>query len=166
MTTLYAITSDFKEVQAQLEKMVLDGTIDMNTFIDTIEVHKMDLNDKLEATAKYTLYLDSIAKGIKAGREAQQAREKAILNRVKSMKEYITNSMKALDVKKIETSDLVLSLRKSEKVVIDKDAIIPRGYMIEKVTHTPDKALLKQLISNGDTFKGVAIEINQNLTIK
>lgn len=82
------------------------------------------------------------------------------------LKFRLTGAMIRLGYEKVTKDNLTLSLRKSEVVYIDADAVIPKEFQSTKISVTPDKTALKSAIKGGRTIEGVRIIENQNLQIK
>lgn len=82
------------------------------------------------------------------------------------LKFRLTEAMIRLGYEKVSKNNLTLSLRKSEVVSIDADAVISKEFQSTKISVTPDKTALKAAIKDGRTIEGVRIIENQNLQIK
>lgn len=70
------------------------------------------------------------------------------------------------DNNKLETDSFKYSTRKSKSVEIQEGAIIPEEYMVEKVTYSPDKKLLKEHLESGVVIPGIEIKEKINLSVK
>ena len=67
---------------------------------------------------------------------------------------------------KAEAGTFLISKRRSERVDILDQNLIPKEYINEKVTYSPDKKKIKDDINNGVIIDGVAVIDNFNLQIK
>ena len=54
-------------------------------------------------------------------------------------------------------------LRKSTSVEIENDTLIPKKFMVKKVTTSPDKTSIKAALKAGKSVPGCALKTNQNL---
>ena len=98
--------------------------------------------------------------------------------KMKNLKEYIEKQEKAqqrlldyvsnnLEVgKKYDLGIHSISWRKSEAVEIENENDIPKEYMTEKITLTPNKTKIKEAIKGGAEVKGCKLVERQNLQIK
>lgn len=66
----------------------------------------------------------------------------------------------------IETGFVKLSLRRSERVMVDDLSLVPLQYQIEKVSKVLDKSKIKADIKMGKEVPGASIQTNHNLQIK
>ena len=119
--------------------------------------------EKLESVALWIKNLQSDAVAYKAEKEAFAAREKAALNKVESLKRYITH---ALDGQKFSTAKCAVSFRRSEQVDVVNEANIPKEYIVETVTTKPDKKAIKEAIKAGQEVSGCRLIENLSAQIK
>lgn len=140
-----------------------DGAIE-NVDFDRLEELNEERRKKLEDVALYYKELKVEAEALSAEADKLKQRAKAVENRAESFKQYLALSMQKNGESDIHTSRCKISFRKSEKVVVD-ELRIPREFMVEKVTYSPDKKKLKELLKSGQQIEGAAIEVNQNIQI-
>ena len=143
------------------------GCIDLETgeVIDPelLESLQMERDLKLEGVACWIKNLLSDADAIKAEKEALADREARCRNKAESLKKWLA---KALEGQKFSTAKCAVSFRRSEKVEILDENIIPKKYLTKTVTVKPDKAAIKALLKDGKTVKGCCLIENQNIQIK
>lgn len=84
-------------------------------------------------------------------------------NRMKSIKHYLTPYVVARG--KFDCGTFRLSTRKSTRVEIDEDFNV-KEYMREKITYSPDKEKIKEVITSGGMIPGARIVESDNLQIK
>lgn len=82
------------------------------------------------------------------------------------LKSRVVDAMITMGLEKVSHNNLTLSLRKSEQLLIQDDAIVPAKYLSKKLTITPDKTALKTDIKAGKKIKGISVITKQNLQIK
>jgi len=82
------------------------------------------------------------------------------------LKTRITEAMISMNIEKVTKNNLTLSLRKSEQLIIQDDAVVPSKYLSKKLVLTPDKTALKTDIKAGKKIKGISVITKQNLQIK
>lgn len=84
-----------------------------------------------------------------------------------NLKTRISEAMLGFNITKIQKNNLTLSFLKSEQLVIDDDATIPKRFIKTKEVETVDKKGLKEAVKIGEVkIPGIFILENQNLQIK
>lgn len=160
--SLYSITEDLLTV---IEGgMVVDmehGEILFDA--DNLEELEGEYLDKLEACGLYCKNETAEIEAMKEEEKRLSDRRRVKENKVKRLKEYMLQSMEATDTKKLDTPKCYISTRKSQKVVIDNEAKIPRQFI--KVTESVNKTEIKKALKNG-AVDGAHIEESLNLTLK
>ena len=130
---------------------------------EALESLMMQREEKLENVALWIKNLTADAAAYKAEKESFAEREKAATKRAESLKHYLVY---ALNGQKFTTAKCVVSFRKSEKVEIIDETILPKDYVTETITIKPDKTAIKNAIKSGQEIKGAQIVENLNISIK
>lgn len=130
---------------------------------DALDALMMEREAKIENIALYIKNLTADAAAYKAEKEAFAAREAQAANKADRLKKYLTA---ALNGQKFSTARCAVSFRRSEKVEIDEESVIPAEYMNETVKRTPDKTAIKAAIKAGQEISGCRLVENQNISIK
>ena len=130
---------------------------------ERLESLQMERDLKLEGVACWIKNLLSDAEAIKAEKEALADREARCRKKAEDLKNWLAV---ALSGQKFSTAKCVVSFRRSEKVEILDENIIPKKYLTKTVTVKPDKAAIKALLKDGKTVKGCCLIENQNIQIK
>ena len=130
---------------------------------DALDALMMEREQKIENIALYIKNLTADAAAYKAEKEAFAAREAQAANKAANLKKYLTA---ALNGQKFSTARCAVSFRRSEKVEIDEESVIPAEYMTETVTIKPDKTAIKAAIKAGQEISGCRLVENQNISIK
>lgn len=128
--------------------------------LDALMIYK---DDKIEGIALWIKNLVSDAAAFKAEKEAFAARQKAAENKAESLKKYLAY---ALDGQKFSTNRCAISFRKSEKIEISDDLLIPKEFIREKTTYEPDKTAIKEAIKAGNEVAGCRLVESFNTQIK
>lgn len=123
----------------------------------------MQRDDKLEGIALWIKNLQSDALAFKAEKEAFAARQKAAEKKAESLKKYLTE---ALQGQKFTSAKCAVSFRKSEKVDIPDEHLVPLEFLEEEVTYKPNKTAIKEAIKAGREVCGCQLIENLNLIIK
>lgn len=132
----------------------------------SLQINKDQLQSKSENYAYIIKQIDAecdiIDNEIKRLQQAKKVRE----NTVDRLKSTLTTAMNTFEVTEIKTPLIKLNFRKSESVIVYDVNSLPQMFKTIKVTETPDKAKIKEVIKNGDTVVGAELVISQNLQIK
>ena len=150
----------------EINKAILE-TIDEETgeIIDfeALEQLQMEREKKLENVALFVKNLEVDALAYKTEKEAFEERQKSAEKKAERLKEYLAT---ALNGQKFETAKCSVSFRKSEQLQVADESLIPKEYMVEKVTYQPDKKLLKEVFKAGKSVEGCQLINKLNVNIK
>lgn len=132
----------------------------------SLQINKDQLQSKSENYAYIIKQIDAecdiIDNEIKRLQQAKKVRE----NTVERLKSTLTIAMNTFEVTEIKTPLIKLNFRKSESIIVYDVNSLPQMFKTIKVTETPDKAKIKEVIKSGDTVVGAELVISQNLQIK
>lgn len=155
MTTLY-----------EIDKAILD-CIDMETG-EVIDIDKFDSleiqrEQKLENIALYIRNLKSDVEEFKKEKENFVKKQRVAENKIKSLTSYLDF---ALNGEKFKTPRVSVSYRKSKKLVIDNELLIPDDY--KKIEITIDKRAITNFLNENDykEIGGCHLEETANIQIK
>ena len=130
---------------------------------DRLNALEMERQEKIESVALWIKNLKADAAAYKAEKDAFAEREKQAKGKVEKLSQWITD---ALQGQKMETAKVAVSFRKSSSVkVVDIDRI-PDEYIVETITESPDKTLIKKALSGGNDVPGCELEVKYNAQIK
>lgn len=158
---LYEIKNDLREV---LDLVSNEESGELYT--DTLESLQLEFEDKAEGVALYIKELNAEAEAIKAEENVLSERRKAKENKAEKLKQYLSNNMMEVGVKKIDTSKVALSFRKSTAVSITNEKDIPEAYTEIVKTAKIDKKAIGDAIKSGQVVPGAELVENMNLQIK
>ena len=97
--------------------------------------------------------------GLKEQEEIFKARRQAAEKRRDSLKGYL---LYALQGQKFETVRAKVTFRKSEAVIVEDEAKVPKEYWTEKVTEGIDLTAVKGALKAGKSVSGTRIEERYN----
>lgn len=123
----------------------------------------MQRTQKIEAVALWIKNLRADAAAYKAEKMAFYDREKAATKKADQLEAWLE---KALQGQKFSTSRCAVTFRKSEKVDITDESLIPKEFLKEAVTYEPDKKAIKQAIKDGMEVSGCVLTENYNAQIR
>ncbi len=153
MSSLYQLQNEI------LECVNEDGEL---LDIERFEQINMAIEDKIEGLCLWVKNLDAEAAAIKAEEDALKDRRKRKENKAASIREYVQGFLSG---KKFETSKVSVSYRKSTKLEIVEGAVIPEAFLKPQEPKV-NVDLLKKAVKAGETFEGVQLVEQQNMSIK
>lgn len=162
---------EFDESVVNPEKVKEDW---LQCWYDTLTMLEAEFEDKASNIAQYIKNLTVDIKSLKEEKRHIDARVKAKENQLASLKEYLTENMKQIGVKKIDTPKALISLRKvADSVKIDdEDKFIDmlqhngRDDLLRYAKPSINKTEIKTLLKSGETFEGASLESGTTVTIK
>ena len=154
------------EIRSELEFVLDSVQVDEETgeilgASDTLDKIEKNLEEKALNTAKYIKNQLAEAKAIREEEIELADRRKVIENKAEYWKKYLAYNLKG---EKYQDSQVAISWRKSESIVIDPNAVIPSQF--SKVKVEPDKAKMKKVIKSGENINGVELITKSNIQIK
>jgi hypothetical protein len=155
---LYEIKEEF------LRLMELD--LDEQTMKDTLESLTYDLEDKVDNIACVIKSLEAESDAIKTEADKLLERAKKKAKNAQDLKDYLFNTLKTLNINKIETIRNVLSVKKNPVSVVVDEGFNDSDYMTEKISYTIDKKAIKSAIETGIEVKGARLEQKERLEVK
>lgn len=131
--------------------------------VEALDALMMQRTQKIESVALWVKNLQSDALAFKAEKEAFEKREKAATKKAEQLKAWLAY---ALEGQKFNTAKCAVSFRKSEKVDITDESLIPTEFLTATTTYKPDRAAIRQAIKDGLTVDGCRLMENLNTQIK
>lgn len=160
MATLYELTGQYLDIY-NLE-------IDDETKLDTIE--SLGLGEEIEAKAenyaKLIRNLEADKKVYKEEEERFKKKKESTDKKIERLKRDLQASMEITGKTKIKGDLFTISVQNSKaSVVVDEKALLKK-YWTKKVTESPNKKKLYELLSAGEKIKGATLQENRSLRIK
>lgn len=131
--------------------------------IEKLEALTMERDAKIENVALWIKNLEADAKALDEQEKAFKERKEKAKKKIDGLKKYLAG---ALDGQKFSTSKCVVSFRKSTKVNVLDESIVPAEYMTEKVTREPNKTAIGDAIKAGMEIPGCELVQNINPAVK
>lgn len=157
---LYELAENYNELLALLDNE--EATTE--ELADTLDGINDAIEVKVDNICRVRKYLEGKVEVYKAEAKRLTELAKQAENNADSMKNYLDEQLKRMNIKKMDTELFKLSYRKSDSVnVIDLDAV-PDEY--KRITIAPDKTAIKKAIKDGETVNGAELVVNQNLQIR
>jgi hypothetical protein len=123
----------------------------------------MEREQKLENIALWIKNLQADVQMFKTEKESFEKRQKAAEKKLTSLMQYLTDNLQG---EKFSTGKCAVSFRKSDRVEVYNDALVPKKYLTKKVTFAPDKAAIKALLKDGHIVGGCRLSEALNTQIK
>ena len=158
--TLYQISEDQRRLNAMLEETGGELTPELE---EALAITEQNFVVKAENYGKAILHYKQMVAAAKAETDRIKAIQKTCENAIARMEERLRDAMILFDKPKVEMATLKLSLRKSERVVIDDENNLPADCIVVKTEVS--KTEVKRHLKAGETI-GAHLEENQSLQIK
>lgn len=167
--TLFDITTDLAELLDNgfnADFVDEDGEIDEERVAQAIDGLEIEMSEKVDGVANYIQETLLVCEGIKAKKEALNARQKALERRAERLEQYLTDCLRRAGYAHYETVTNAISFRASDAVKITDESLVPEEYKTVKTTETVDKAKIKSAIKLGLEIPGAEIEKRTNIIIR
>ena len=160
MSTLYELTGQYLEIY----NMDIDDETKKDT-LDAIEWQE-NFEEKVFGYAKVIKNLEDDIAIIKQEEKRLADRRKSIEKKKDTLKTNLQDAMEVSDNLKIDSPLMTVSVRKTKSKVEVDEAKLPKKYWVKKITESPDKKGLYELLSKGESIKGATLQENMVLSIK
>lgn len=159
--TLWEINEQIELLTSQL---VDEETGEINEDImEQLEQLDIDKHEKIENCGIVMKNLLAEVDAINEEIKTLKARASAKANHYDRLAEYVKRS---LDGERFETSKVVFSYRKSDKVDVVNVDIVPEEFLKFETSVTPMKSLIKKVLKSGGEVPGCVLVENTNLQLK
>lgn len=163
--TLYEISNTYTEFMNAIES----GDIPEEAIADTLDGIQGDFNEKADNIACIIKNLSAESVAIKAERDALNERIKSKQHREEALKAYLSSSMEAMKIPKVETARNAISFRKSTSCFIaDEEDFKQRHTDLckKELVVTIPRADIAKMLKSGEEISGAELRTKQNLQIK
>ncbi len=167
MANLYQLTREYNELfeialaNADEETGELDERI-----ASALDIKSEELETKGISVACVYKRLNATADEIDREIERLTKMKKAVTGAADRLKEGLKEAWLAAGIVKTESIKATIAFRKSEQVVIDNEADLPKEYKREIITEKIDKMAIKEAIKGGKEVPGAHIAECMNIQIK
>jgi hypothetical protein len=162
---LHELTAEYRE----LERLAENPEADQNQLIVWMDERKDALQEKAINIGMFVQNLDATVKAIAEAEKHMDERKRVIENRIKWIKGYLLNGMKAAEIQKIECPYFKITRKKNPpSVVIDNPDEIPVAYLRqpEPPPPAPDKKAILADMKEGVYIDGCHLVQNERIEIK
>ena len=158
MASLYQIRSEIENFEYECDP-------ETGELLNALEWDGLNMayEEKVENIACYIKNLTSDIAAFKAEEDALAERRKQAEKRV----EYLKNLLGAnMNGQKFSTARCAVSFRRSDRVAIQDESLVPKKYMTKHVEYKIDKNAIKALLKQGKSVKGCQLIERLNTQIK
>ena len=157
---LFELNEKYRELEQRddLDPETLKDTLD--SINDSREVKLDNIANWIENNQADIDFLDKKIKQL-------QANKKSLVNRTKSLMEYMTTAIDNSGLKELKTENHILKPRNYRaSVYISNEKEIPSEFIKFKAVESIDKKSIYELLKNGETVRGAELKPNRKTVIK
>ena len=157
---LFELNEKYRELEQRddLDPETLKDTLD--SINDSREVKLDNIANWIENNQADIDFLDKKIKQL-------QADKKSLVNRTKSLMEYMTTAIDDSGLKELKTENHILKPRNYRaSVYISNEKEIPSEFIKFKAVESIDKKSIYELLKNGETVRGAELKPNRKTVIK
>lgn len=157
---LFELNEKYRELEQRddLDPETLKDTLD--SISDSREVKLDNIANWIENNQADIDFLDKKIKQL-------QANKKSLVNRTKSLMEYMTTAIDDSGLKELKTENYILKPQNYRaSVYISDEKEIPSEFIKFKAVESVDKKSIYELLKNGETVRGAELKPNRKTVIK
>ena len=157
---LFELNEKYRELEQRddLDPETLKDTLD--SINDSREVKLDNIANWIEKNQAQIDFLDKKIKQL-------QADKKSLVNRTKSLMEYMTTAIDDSGLKELKTANHILKPRNYRaSVYIRNEKEIPSEFIKFKAVESIDKKSIYELLKNGEIVRGAELKPNRKTVIK
>jgi len=155
--SLYELSQTYTEI--------MDLEVDEETLETMLFSLKDSIEEKSENICKIMAQMQGEEDMLDTEIKRLTAKKKALGTRRSNLKEYLSQTLKTLEISTIKGKLFTIKFRKSSKLIIDDEYLIPIEYKEEMTTYQIAKNDIKKAMKVED-IPGCHIEESQNIQIK
>lgn len=142
--------------------------IDEETKLDTIEALGLDeeIETKAENYAMVIRNLEAENTAYKDEEERLKKKRETNTKKIEWLKRNLQGAMEVTGKTKIKGKLFTLSVQNSKASVIVDEASLPKKYWTKKITESPNKKKLYEVLNEGKKVKGASLQENRSLRIR
>ena len=149
---LYAVSQRIEELSEQMVD-IETGEINEEIFAELTELVE-EKEDRLESIF---LHIKNLASDITALKVERDSFDKRIKRKTREMDRLLDWTTMLQKGKTFETDRVRVKYRRSQKVEIRNELLIPGQYMTYKTTSSPDRKAIKEVLKNGGYVEGAVL---------
>lgn len=167
MNELNLIKKDLYEVKQLINYLSYEEEIDLQTLKDTKESIKVLFESKSDQIGFILKELEQKENQCKDYVDMFLEKKENLKKQKEKLKHIVMETMKDLDIKKIETETGSITIRKNAPaVIIENEDTIPNQFKTIIQTVKIEKTEIKNAIKNGEIIDGAYLKQSESLVIK
>lgn len=160
MSNLFQLNDQFKELSQRED---LDPTV----LTDTLDAINEDRKTKLENLATWADQLKTEINFIDDKQQTWRDEKAYRVNKLKWIKQYMTDAMDDAGIKRLDTENHLLSTRNFKaSTIIDDEKKLPEKFTVTETVTKPDKQALYKALKSGEQVPGAHLKPNRSTVIK
>lgn len=143
-----------------------EGTGEVLAEFDDLDALMEDLDAKLEACGKWMKGRAALIASMKSEEKALAERRKTEERKLERMRDYVMRTVLKKPKQRFECGSCSLGVRRSKRVVIDDESILPEMFTLVVEKRTPCKQMIRDAIDSGAEVPGAHVDEKVNLVVK
>ncbi|MTV23748.1 siphovirus Gp157 family protein [Staphylococcus delphini] len=156
---------DLNQNELAILEMLENEELSFDDVKDTLDAIQDEQKRKYDAMQKMVLSLKGDVNTLKERETALSKRRKSYENKIKSLQNYMLDSMRFKGETKFKTEEFTYFIRKSETTQIEDENVIPDKYKVEQAPKI-NKAQIKKAIKAGVDVVGASLVENESLGVR
>jgi len=140
----------------------------IDSAFESIERALPELRDKMDACARWLLHLRGMREAVRGEIARLKERLATIGRQIDAFERYLVDNLSRLEARRIELPFARLSLRRSERLIIEDEQSLPpdERFWRRKVIVAPDKDALKAAIKAGELQDGCGCRLTEHYSLQ
>ncbi|MCO4330293.1 siphovirus Gp157 family protein [Staphylococcus hyicus] len=156
---------DLNESELDILEMLENEELSFEDVKDTLDSIREEQKRKYDFMQKMVLSLKGDVNTLKERETSLNKRRKSYENKIKSLQNYMLDSMKYKGETKFKTEEFTYFIRKSETTQIEDENVIPDKYKTPQLPKI-DKAQIKKDLKSGIDVSGASLIENESLGVR
>ncbi|MCQ9290428.1 hypothetical protein GLV88_06100 [Staphylococcus hyicus] len=156
---------DLNESELEILEMLENEELSFEDVKDTLDSIREEQKRKYDFMQKMILSLKGDVNTLKERETSLNKRRKSYENKIKSLQNYMLDSMKYKGETKFKTEEFTYFIRKSETTQIEDENVIPDKYKTPQLPKI-DKTQIKKDLKSGIDVSGASLIENESLGVR
>ncbi|MCO4332589.1 siphovirus Gp157 family protein [Staphylococcus hyicus] len=156
---------DLNESELDILEMLENEELSFEDVKDTLDSIREEQKRKYDFMQKMVLSLKGDVNTLKERETSLNKRRKSYENKIKSLQNYMLDSMKYKGETKFKTEEFTYFIRKSETTQIEDENVIPDKYKTPQLPKI-DKSKIKKDLKSGIEISGASLIENESLGVR
>lgn len=156
---------DLNESELEILEMLENEELSFEDVKDTLDSIREEQKRKYDFMQKMILSLKGDVNTLKERETSLNKRRKSYENKIKSLQNYMLDSMKYKGETKFKTEEFTYFIRKSETTQIEDENVIPDKYKTPQLPKV-DKTQIKKDLKSGIDVSGASLIENESLGVR